>query len=100
MVAKWCDAVIELIHIKPADKIFTHMKYPRPEHLFGFWQARLENLEDLTQQLGTAKVKTVGHVLEKFNSVFVSQFRNMVHDILEALTEARDITVHLAPLVK
>lgn len=99
MVVKWLDSVEDLIHIKSRDKIFSKEEFPRPEHLFNFWDARLENLENLADQLGDKRIKTIGFVLEKIRSVFESSYRRIVELVLEALAEARDITKYLTPLV-
>lgn len=99
MVVKWLDSVEDLIHIKSRDKIFSKEEFPRPEHLFSFWDARLENLENLADQLGDKRIKTIGFVLEKIRSVFESSYRRIVELVLEALAEARDITKYLTPLV-
>ncbi|XP_023292211.2 dynein beta chain, ciliary [Lucilia cuprina] len=100
MVVKWLDSVEDLIHIKSRDKIFSKEEFPRPEHLFSFWDARLENLENLADQLGDKRIKTIGFVLEKIRSVFESSYRRIVELVLEALAEARDITKYLTPLRK
>lgn len=100
MVVKWLDSVKDLIHIKARDKIFSKEEFPRPEHLFAFWDTRLENLENLADQLGDKRIKTIGFVLEKIRSVFESSYRRIVELVLEALGEARDITKYLTPLVR
>ncbi|XP_073817376.1 dynein beta chain, ciliary-like [Musca autumnalis] len=100
MVAKWLDSVEDLVHVKSRDKIFSKEAFPRPEHLVNFWDSRLENLENLADQLGDKRIRTIGFVLEKIRSVFESSFRRIVELVMEALTEARDITKYLTPLRK
>lgn len=99
MVVKWLDAVEDLIKIKPREKIFSKEEFPRPEHLFNFWEARLENLENLADQLGDKRIKTIGFVLEKIHSVFESSYRRIVELVLEALAIARDVNKYLSALV-
>ncbi|KAL9898325.1 dynein beta chain, ciliary [Glossina fuscipes fuscipes] len=100
MVVKWLDSVEDLVHVKAKDKIFSKDEFPRPEHLVGFWETRLENLENLADQLGDKRIKTIGFVLERIRSVFESSYRRIVELVLEALAEARDITKYLTPLRK
>lgn len=99
MIVKWLDAIDDMIRINPHDKIMAKDEFPRPEHLFSFWDSRLENLENLTDQLGDKRIKTIGFVLEKSGSVFMNSYRRLVQLVLEALAEARDITKYLVPLV-
>lgn len=99
MVVKWLDSIEDLVHVKAKDKIFSKEAFPRPEHLITFWENRLDNLENLADQLGDKRIKTIGFVLEAVKSVFVQSYRKMVELVLEALSEARDITKFLTPLV-
>ncbi|XP_037954213.1 dynein beta chain, ciliary [Teleopsis dalmanni] len=100
MVVKWLDSVEDLVNTKADQKIFKGEEYPKPESLFAFWDARLDNLENLTDQLGDKRIKTIGFVLEAIKSVFETTFRKIVELVLEALEEARDITCYLMPLKK
>uniref|UniRef100_A0A1I8PDY1 Dynein beta chain, ciliary n=1 Tax=Stomoxys calcitrans TaxID=35570 RepID=A0A1I8PDY1_STOCA len=100
MVSKWLESVEELVHVKSRDKIFSKEPFPRPEHLFNYWEARLENLENLADQLRDKRVKTIGFILEKIHSIFENNFRQIVVLTFEALVEARDITKYLTPLKK
>ncbi|XP_055849033.1 dynein beta chain, ciliary [Episyrphus balteatus] len=100
MIVKWIDSINDFINVSAREYIFKKEKYPRPENLINFWEARLENLENLVDQLGDIRIKTIGFVLEKINSVFEMSFRSIVEKIMEALVEARDIKLYLSPLKK
>ncbi|KAI8033240.1 hypothetical protein M5D96_014004 [Drosophila gunungcola] len=100
MVVKWLDSVEDLVNIKAAEKINSKENYPLPEAIFSFWESRLENLESLADQLGDRRIKTIGFVLEKIQSIFEHSYRRIVELVLESLAEARDITKFLAPLKK
>ncbi|XP_030371689.1 dynein beta chain, ciliary [Scaptodrosophila lebanonensis] len=100
MVVKWLDSVEDLVNVKPAEKIYAKERFPLPEAVFSFWESRLENLENLADQLGDKRIKTIGFVLEKIHSVFEHSYRRIVELVLEALAEARDITKCLAALKK
>ncbi|XP_030080192.1 dynein beta chain, ciliary [Drosophila hydei] len=100
MVVKWLDSVENLVGVKPTDKLFSTEKYPLPEAIFAYWESRQENLENLAHQLGDIRIKTIGFVLEKIQSVFEHSYRRIVELVLESLAEARDITKCLAPLKK
>ncbi|KRF80907.1 uncharacterized protein Dvir_GJ26688 [Drosophila virilis] len=100
MVVKWLDSVENLVGVKPTDKLFSTERYPLPEAIFAYWESRQENLENLAHQLGDIRIKTIGFVLEKIQSVFEHSYRRIVELVLESLAEARDITKCLAALKK
>lgn len=100
MVVKWLDSVEDLVLVKARERIYAKETHPKPDLLFSFWESRLENLENLADQLGDKRIKTIGFVLEKINSVFESTYRKIVELVLQSLAEARDITKYLAPLVR
>ncbi|XP_026835009.1 dynein beta chain, ciliary isoform X2 [Drosophila erecta] len=98
MVVKWLDSVEDLVNIKAGEKIYSKENFPLPEAIFSFWESRLENLESLAEQLGDRRIKTIGFVLEKIQSIFEHSYRRIVELVLESLAEARDITKCLSPL--
>ncbi|BFF92572.1 dynein beta chain ciliary [Drosophila madeirensis] len=100
MVVKWLDAVEDMVNIKPDQKIYSKEKFPLTEAIFAFWESRLENLENLADQLGDKRIKTIGFVLEKIQSIFEQTYRRIVELVLDALAEARDITKCLSALKK
>ncbi|XP_032583017.1 dynein beta chain, ciliary-like, partial [Drosophila sechellia] len=100
MVVKWLDSVEDLVNIKAGERIYSKENFPLPEAIFSFWESRLENLESLAEQLGDRRIKTIGFVLEKIQSIFEHSYRRIVELVLESLAEARDITKCLSPLKK
>ncbi|XP_055373637.1 dynein beta chain, ciliary [Condylostylus longicornis] len=98
IVLEWFDTVNELTKLDIEARIIEISATPIPEHLFKFWQARLENLEDLVQQLCRVRIRTVGFVLEKIGSIFLKLFHDLVHNALNALEQAKDINIHYKPV--
>lgn len=100
MVIKWYAIVKEVAEITSNDVIYIGDPVPHPDILFKFWDSRLDDLENISAQLTDVRVRTIGHVLEKVNSVFAKKYQGLVNMALESLSEARDITMYFFPLVK
>lgn len=100
IVVKWFGIVKEVAEISPDDVIYIGDPVPHPDALFKFWDNRLDDLENMADQLANVKVRTIGHVLEKVGSVFSKKYQGLVNMALESLTEARDITMYFYPLVR
>uniref|UniRef100_A0A8C4UZ95 Dynein axonemal heavy chain 17 n=1 Tax=Falco tinnunculus TaxID=100819 RepID=A0A8C4UZ95_FALTI len=71
---------------------------PNPKVELEFWKNRCDDLECIYNQLRTRKVRTMMEVLERVESSYVPAFKAMLMDVEAALTEARDIHLHLMPL--
>ncbi|NWI85455.1 DYH9 protein, partial [Pitta sordida] len=71
---------------------------PNPKVELEFWKNRCEDLECISSQLGSRKVRNMLEVLEGVQSVYVPAFRTLLRDVQAALTEAQDIHLHLTPL--
>uniref|UniRef100_A0A493TYR8 Dynein heavy chain tail domain-containing protein n=1 Tax=Anas platyrhynchos platyrhynchos TaxID=8840 RepID=A0A493TYR8_ANAPP len=59
---------------------------------------RCDDLECIYSQLTTRKVRNMMEVLERIESSYFPVFKSMLMDVEAALTEARDIHLHLMPL--
>uniref|UniRef100_A0A8C4V4J9 Dynein axonemal heavy chain 17 n=1 Tax=Falco tinnunculus TaxID=100819 RepID=A0A8C4V4J9_FALTI len=70
---------------------------PNPKVELEFWKNRY-NLAGAWWSLVTRKVRTMMEVLERVESSYVPAFKAMLMDVEAALTEARDIHLHLMPL--
>uniref|UniRef100_A0A8B9TAI3 Dynein heavy chain 9, axonemal n=1 Tax=Anas platyrhynchos TaxID=8839 RepID=A0A8B9TAI3_ANAPL len=71
---------------------------PSPEVELEFWKHRCDDLECIYSQLTTRKVRNMMEVLERIESSYFPVFKSMLMDVEAALTEARDIHLHLMPL--
>ncbi|XP_072737632.1 dynein axonemal heavy chain 9-like [Ciconia boyciana] len=71
---------------------------PNPKVELEFWKNRCDDLECIYNQLRTRKVRNMMEVLERVESSYVPAFKSMLMDVEAALTEARDIRLHLTPL--
>ncbi|KAJ7340470.1 hypothetical protein OS493_003218 [Desmophyllum pertusum] len=71
---------------------------PGPLVELDFWRARATNLECIFQQLHDVKVRRMAELLEKTQSSYFPAFKKIFKDVVAALEEARDITMHLKPL--
>lgn len=56
-------------------------------------------MEYICEQLTNEKIKTVGFILEKIDSVYLTRFKKANEIALEQLFGARDVTLYLLPLV-
>lgn len=99
IVIKWYGIIKEVAEAKSEDVIYIGDPVPHPDALFKFWDNRLDDLENIADQISKVKIRTIGHVLEKVNSVFAKKYQGLVEMALESLTEARDITMYFFPLV-
>uniref|UniRef100_A0A8B9CMQ0 Dynein axonemal heavy chain 9 n=1 Tax=Anser brachyrhynchus TaxID=132585 RepID=A0A8B9CMQ0_9AVES len=71
---------------------------PSPKVELEFWKHRCDDLECIYNQLTTRKVRNMMEVLERIESSYFPAFKSMLMDVEAALTEARDIHLHLLPL--
>ncbi|CAM4557085.1 unnamed protein product [Lepidochelys kempii] len=71
---------------------------PNPKVELEFWKNRCKDLECIYNQLKTKKVRNMAELLDRVQSSYFPAFKAMFRDVLEALTEAQDINLHLTPL--
>uniref|UniRef100_A0A8C3IZN2 DYH9 protein n=1 Tax=Chrysemys picta bellii TaxID=8478 RepID=A0A8C3IZN2_CHRPI len=71
---------------------------PNPKVELEFWKNRYEDLECIYNQLKTQKVRKMAELLDRVQSSYFPAFKAMFRDVVEALTEAQDINLHLTPL--
>lgn len=99
IVNKWYGIIKEVAEQCSDDIIYIGDPVPHPDALFKFWDNRLDDLENIAEQLSNVKVRTIGHVLEKVKSVFAKKYQALMDMALDSLIEARDITMYFFPLV-
>lgn len=102
IVNKWCNQINEVLQRNNVQKMQPDVPEARlsPGMEIAFWNNRLENLENIYDQLKLDKCKTVGTVLELINSVYSGSFKTIFNNVIAALCEARDVTLWLTPLVR
>ncbi|XP_074967774.1 dynein axonemal heavy chain 9 [Phalacrocorax aristotelis] len=83
---------------KESSELLLQGSNPNPKVELEFWKNRCDDLECIYSQLRTRKVRNMMEVLERVESSYVPAFKSMLMDVEAALTEARDIDLHLMPL--
>ncbi|XP_039595259.1 dynein heavy chain 9, axonemal [Polypterus senegalus] len=73
-------------------------KNPTPNTELDFWKNRCADLECIYDQLRSKKVLKMSELLERMESSYYPAFKAMFQDVVAALTEAREISMHLKPL--
>lgn len=73
---------------------------PGPHIEVEFWKAKCKNLECIYEQLRTPKVRKMAELLETMQSSYFPSFKNIFRDVITALAEAQDISLHLKPLTR
>ncbi|XP_074871093.1 dynein axonemal heavy chain 9 [Carettochelys insculpta] len=71
---------------------------PTPKVELEFWKNRCEDLECIYNQLKSKKVQNMAELLDRVQSSYFPAFNAMFRDVVEALTEAQDVYLHLTPL--
>ncbi|XP_022235142.1 dynein beta chain, ciliary-like, partial [Limulus polyphemus] len=99
MVIQWCHQVHGVLE-HDSSQVLEDGQYLGPYSEIEFWDGRKENLQCIYAQLKEPKVVRMAKILEKVNSCYLPSFKNMFRDVVAALAEAQDITLHLAPLQK
>ncbi|XP_037911922.1 dynein beta chain, ciliary-like [Hermetia illucens] len=97
---KWRKVVADYVRHRPAEIIYSKEANPVPQNLFEFWNTRWQNLENLADQFRDVRIKTTGQILYATKSIYFTAFKEAFQLILDALTEARDITLYYTPLKK
>lgn len=98
-VIKWSNLINDVI-IETSEKLFSNNVHPLPIDEYEYWNQRLDNLENIYAQLIENNRKMVGIILEQLNSVYVTAFRQLFNNTVAALTQARDVFIHLSAFAK
>lgn len=97
IVLRWSRSVNAYVARSSYD-IFKTRKYATPDDEMEFWQARVDNLKNIFNQLRTNEIRTIALILEKVESVYVNQMKRILSSIAGAYEEAYDIDLYLKPL--
>lgn len=102
IVNKWCNQINDVLQRNNVQRMQPEVGAGKlsPDMEIVFWSNRLENLENIYEQLKLDKCKTVGIVLQLISSVYSGSFKTIFNNVIAALCEARDITLWLTPLVR
>lgn len=65
-----------------------------------FWHQRQRNLQCIYEQLRESRVRSMASILEITSSAYYVCFKNVFKNVVVALAEAKDIYLHLTPLIK
>lgn len=96
-VIKWIHQV-QVVLKRESSQPFLQGENPTPKMELEFWKRRCEDLEYIYDQLRSIKVRDMAGLLDKLQSSYFPAFKAMFRDVVAALTEARDIHLHLLPL--
>lgn len=99
IVIKWSYLINDIV-IETSEKLFQNGAHPMPSDECAFWNSRLANLDNLYTQLTENNRRMVGVILEKIESVYFAAFRQSFENAMAALTQARDVTIHLNAFTK
>ena len=97
IVIKWHSAIDNVLK-DSSTKLFDRNMHPTPMQEIKFWEARRKNISNIYDQLTDPRVKAIGSILEKIDSVYTATFSGTFKNIVTALHEADDITLWLKPL--
>ncbi|XP_042198221.1 dynein axonemal heavy chain 9 isoform X3 [Callorhinchus milii] len=97
VIIDWSHQIREVLKKDSSESLLEGCN-PNPTEELEFWKTRCTNLECIYDQLKSRKVQKMVELLESVESSYFPVFKTMFADVVEALTEARDISLHLKPL--
>ncbi|XP_077979817.1 dynein beta chain, ciliary-like [Glandiceps talaboti] len=96
VIIDWTHQIREVLKRDSAQPLLEGLN-PGPTVEIDFWKAKCANLECIYDQLRDPKVRKMAELLEKTQSSYFPTFKNIFRDVVAALTEAQDISLHLKP---
>ncbi|PSN39336.1 Dynein beta chain [Blattella germanica] len=99
VIIKWATQIDEVLK-EDSSCAFSREDSPTPRFEIDYWNGRLKNLECIYDQLRDPRVKKMASILELTDSAYFPCFKSIFRNIVAAVTEARDITLYLKPLIK
>ncbi|XP_078081541.1 dynein axonemal heavy chain 9 [Mustelus asterias] len=97
VIIDWSHQISEVLKRDSSEPLLKGCN-PNPNVELEFWKNRCTNLECIYDQLRSKKVQLMVQLLERMESSYFPVFKTMFSDAVAALTEARDINLHLKPL--
>lgn len=98
IVIKWAFQIDEVLK-ETSDSLFEKNNHPTPMAEVRRWDNRRKNITNLYDQLKDPRVKKIGLILEKMQSVYYQTFSQTFKNVVTALHEADDVTLWFKPLV-
>nr|KAF6455671.1 dynein axonemal heavy chain 17 [Rousettus aegyptiacus] len=97
IIIDWSHQVRDVLSKDSAQALLDGLQ-PLPRVEFEFWDARLQNLKCIHDQLNRPKVNKIVEILEKAKSCYWPALQNVYLNVTEGLKEANDIVLYLMPL--
>ncbi|GCC26775.1 hypothetical protein chiPu_0005195 [Chiloscyllium punctatum] len=97
VIIAWSHQINEVLKKDSSEPLLKGCN-PNPNVELEFWKNRCTNLACIYDQLKSRKVQLMVELLERMESSYFPVFKTMFSDVVAALTEARDINLHLKPL--
>ncbi|XP_077291064.1 dynein heavy chain at 93AB [Arctopsyche grandis] len=99
VIIKWATQINDVMQ-EDSSHAFNNGANPMPSTELDFWKSRLSNLTYIYDQLRSERVRCMAVILEMTDSAYFPCFRNLFRNVVAALTEARDIDMHLKGIAK
>ncbi|XP_066917361.1 dynein beta chain, ciliary-like [Clytia hemisphaerica] len=97
IIIDWTHQITKVLK-QCSSQLLQEGKSPGPIVEIDFWSQRVENLENIFDQLRTIKVRKMAELLKRHNSSYYPAFKKIYREAIHALDEARDINVYLKPI--
>ncbi|XP_066292954.1 dynein beta chain, ciliary-like [Branchiostoma lanceolatum] len=97
VIIDWSHQIRDVLRRDSAQPLLAGQN-PLPYVELDFWKAKAANLQCIYEQLREPKVRKMAELLERANSSYFPSFKAIFKDVVAALTEAQDITLHLKPM--
>lgn len=97
IVIKWHYSIDRLVK-ETSESLFERNSHPTPSMEIKFWEMRRRNIRNIYDQFLDPRIRAIGNILEKIDSVYYSTFSDIFKNIVLAVQEADDITLWIKPL--
>eukprot|EP00058_Branchiostoma_floridae_P013849 XP_002599337.1 hypothetical protein BRAFLDRAFT_275161 [Branchiostoma floridae] len=97
VIIDWSHQIRDVLRRDSAQPLLAGQN-PLPYVELDFWKAKAANLQCIYEQLREPKVRKMAELLERANSSYFPSFKAIFKDVVAALTESQDITLHLKPM--
>nr|CAD7423391.1 unnamed protein product [Timema monikensis] len=99
IVIKWVSQVNDVLQEDSVNPL-NEDPFPTPLSEVKFWDGRVKNLQCVYTQLREPRVEKMASILELTESTYFPPFKNMFRNVVASLTEAKEISLYLKPLIK
>jgi dynein heavy chain len=97
VVVEWSHQIAAILQKSSAQSVLIGL-FPGPLVEIEFWSARNTDLESIVDQLSEPKCVKMMKLLDGAQSSYKEPFKALLLKVKEALSEARDVHMHLKPL--